>query len=123
MEQNRQKLGLVNLLLLLAVGAAGLALARTAQSFAAQVALVFVALGAWVTLAGWFQTRLEERERLEKMEFDELAKSPASSALFNAEGESLPARHAREQFERWFIPALTILLFLGEAAGAWLLWS
>ena len=123
MEQNRQKLGLLNLLLLLAVGAAGLALARMAQSFAVQVALVFVALGAWVTLAGWFQTRLEERERLEKMEFDELAKSPASSALFNAEGESLPARHAREQFERWFIPALTILLFLGEAAGAWLLWS
>ena len=33
-----------------------------------------------------------------------------------------PAQRSREQFERFFVPAFTVLLFLLQAGGAWLLW-
>ena len=67
--------------------------------------------------------RLEEREALEKLEFAELSKSSASSALFTAtESEVFPAQRSREQFERFFVPAFTLLLFFLQAGGAFFLW-
>ncbi len=46
--------------------------------------------------------RLEERERLEKLELDELAKGHSGSALFEAkDAELFPAQRSREQFERY----------------------
>ena len=39
-----------------------------------------LAFGVLVAAVSWFQMRLEERERLEKLEFDELSKSASSSA-------------------------------------------
>ena len=74
--------------------------------------------GFLVTLVSYFQMRLAERERLERLEYDELTKSPSASALFNKEEcAALPARRSREQFEKFFIPGFTIALMLGEAAG------
>jgi regulator of protease activity HflC (stomatin/prohibitin superfamily) len=76
-----------------------------------------------VAFTGWFQMRLEENERLEKLEFEELARAKGESALFEAkESEVFPARRSREQFERFFVPGFAVLLFLLEAGGAWLLW-
>jgi len=67
--------------------------------------------------------RLEERERLEKLEFDEVAKSAGSAALFKTEeAETFAARRSREQFERFFVPAFTVLLFLLEFVAAYLSW-
>jgi hypothetical protein len=67
--------------------------------------------------------RLEERERLERLEFDELSKSRGGSALFaTEEAELFAARRAREQFERFIVPAFTVILFLLQAGGAFLLW-
>ena len=83
MEQNRTKLTLLNLLALLVAGAAGLAIARSTQVLSGQVAACFLGLGFLVTLVSWFQMRLAERERLERLEYDELTKSPSASALFN----------------------------------------
>lgn len=122
MEQNRQRLGLVNLLVLLVGGSAGLALGRETGSLAAPVAMVFIALGFLVTLISWFQMRLEEQERLEQMEFDELSRGQAGGGLFTKEAETFPARRSREQFERLFLPVFTVLLFLGQAAACFLLW-
>ena len=123
MEQNRTKLTLLNLAALLMAGGAGLAIARATHALSGQVALCFLALGFLVTLVAYFQMRLVERERLERLEFDELTKSPSASALFNkGEGAALPARRSREQFERFFVPGFTIVLMLGEAAGVFLLW-
>jgi len=84
--------------------------------------VVFMGIGTLVAGISWFQARLEERERLEKLEFEELTRSAASSALFNAaETEVFPAQRSREQFERFFVPSFTVLLFLLQAGGALLL--
>ena len=124
MEQKTQKIGLINLLALLVVGTAGYAVARYGNTLSGMTGVVFMGIGTLVAGISWFQARLEERERLEKLEFEELTKSAASSALFNAsETEVFPAQRSREQFERFFVPAFTVLLFLLQAGGALLLWS
>ncbi len=123
MERNIQKNGIVNLVVLLAVGVATLAVARYASSLASQAATFFLGIGVLVTAVSWFQMRLEERERIEKMEFDEVTKVGSSATLFNTEqAETFLARRSREQFERFFLPGFTVLLFILEAAGAWGLW-
>ena len=123
MERSIQKNGLINLLALLVVGAAGLAVARYADSLAGQVGVLFLGIGVLVAAVSWFQMRLEDRERLEKLELDELAKTHTGSALFEAkDAEVFPAQRSREQFERFFVPAFTVLLFVLQAGGAWLLW-
>jgi membrane protease subunit HflK len=93
------------------------------NSLAGQAASIFLGLGALVAFASWFQMRLEENERLEKLEIDELARAKGESALFDAkESEVFPARRSREQFEKFFVPGFAVLLFLLQAGGAWLLW-
>ena len=92
MERSIQKNGLVNLLVLLAVGAAGLAVARYASSLAGQVSSLFLGLGVLVAAVSWFQMRLEDRERIEKLELDELAKAHSGTAMFEArDAEVFPA--------------------------------
>jgi membrane protease subunit HflK len=116
MERNAQKNGMINLLVLAAIGTAGFAVARYCNTLSGMVSVVFMALGALVSAVGWFQMRLMERERIEKLEFDELTKSAASAALFTTgETEVFPAQRSREQFERYLVPGFTVLLFLLQA--------
>jgi regulator of protease activity HflC (stomatin/prohibitin superfamily) len=123
MERSIQKNGLINLLTLLAVGVGGFAAARLANSLAGQVGAAFMGLGVLVAAVSWFQMRLEDRERLEKLELEELARTHAGAALFEAkDAEVFPAQRSREQFERFLVPAFTVLLFLLQAGGAYLLW-
>lgn len=123
MEQRTQRIGLVNLVALLVVGTAAYLVARYGNTLAGMTGSVFLGIGFLVAAISWFQARLEDRERLEKLEFDELTRSAASSALFNpAESEVFPAQRSREQFEKYFVPTFTVLLFLLQAGGALLLW-
>src|SRR5438094_6628835 len=123
MERNLQKNGLVNLLVLVVVAVAGFAVARYANSLTGQLATAYLALGVLIAAVSWFQMRLEERERLEKLEFDEVTRSSGSSTLFNTqETETFPASRSREQFERFFIPGFTVLLLLLQGTGAWWFW-
>ena len=123
MERSAHKSGLINLLALLFVGTAGFTAARVADSLAGQVSAVFIGIGVLVAAVSWFQTRLEENERLERLEFDELLKSKSGSALFeNKDAESFAAQRSRQQFERFFVPAFTTALFVVKAGGAFLLW-
>jgi modulator of FtsH protease HflK len=122
--ESKSKNGLLNTIILLIVAGSVFAVARYAHSLAGQVAAAFVGLGFVVSLASWFQMRLEERERLERLEFEEMTKGRSTGALFKEdESEIFPTRKSREQFERFFIPAITILLLLAEGVGAWLLWQ
>jgi regulator of protease activity HflC (stomatin/prohibitin superfamily) len=124
MERNMQRNGLVNLVISLVAGVAAFIVARHANSFAGLVAVVFLGLGTLVAAVSWFQMRLEQAERLEKLEFDELAKSHSDSALFEArDSEVFPAQRSREQFERFFVPIFTVLLCLIEAGGAYFFWK
>src|SRR5438270_8010901 len=124
MERNIQRNGLINLLALLAVAVAGFAVARTGNSLGGQISIIFIGLGALVAAVSWFQMRLEESERLEKLELDELSKGKGNSNLFEGkDAEIFPAQRSREQFERFFIPIFTALLFIGEAVGVYVFWA
>jgi len=123
MERNIQRNGLVNLLALLAVGGAGYAVARYGGSLAGQVASVFLGLGVLVAFVSWFQMRLEEGERLERFELEEMARSKGSATLFEAkEAEVFPAARSRQQFEKFFVPIFTTVLLLLQAGSAFFLW-
>ncbi|PWU17639.1 MAG: hypothetical protein C5B50_10995 [Verrucomicrobia bacterium] len=123
MDRNIKKTGLINFLALLLVAGIGFAVARSSNSLAGQVSTVFLGLGTLVAAVSWFQMRLEDSERLEKLELEELAKGHAGSALFEArEAEIFPAQRAREQFERFFVPVFTVFLCLAQAGGAFFLW-
>jgi len=121
-DRSIQKNGLVNLALALVIFIAGFAVTVYAGSLAGQVASVFLGMGVLVTFVSWFQMRLEENERLEKLEMDELARSRGASLFEAKDAGSFPARNAREQFEKYFVPGFAILLLLLEAASACGLW-
>ena len=92
MERNIRRIGLVNLLALSAAGALSLILGRYAHSWAGQVASVFFGAGTLTALVALIQMHLEERERLEKLEFEEVTKERGAASLFNAGAEAFPAR-------------------------------
>jgi regulator of protease activity HflC (stomatin/prohibitin superfamily)/drug/metabolite transporter superfamily protein YnfA len=121
-QRNTQKNGLVNLAVAMAIFLAGFGVTMFSRSLAGQAAAVFLGLGVLVALISWFQMRLEENERSEKLELDELAHSRGSSLFEAKDAGSFPARNAREQFEKYLVPGLTVFLLLLEAGGAWLLW-
>lgn len=124
MERNVQRNGLVNLVAAAVIFVAALVASTYAHSLAGQVGTVFLGLGMLVAFTGWFQMRLEENERLERLEVEELARARGETALFDTkESEVFAARRAREQFEKFFVPGFAVLLFLLEAAGAWLIWN
>jgi regulator of protease activity HflC (stomatin/prohibitin superfamily)/drug/metabolite transporter superfamily protein YnfA len=123
MERNVQKNGLVNLVAAVVIFIAAFVVTSYVNSLAGQVCSIFLGLGVLVAFAGWFQMRLEENERLEKLEVEELARARGETTLFAAkDAEIFPAQRAREQFEKFFAPGFGVLLFLLEAGGAWLLW-
>src|SRR5580704_18073595 len=122
MDRSIQKNGLVNLAVALVIFLAGFGVTVFAGTLAGQAASVFLGLGVLVTFVSWFQMRLDENERLEKLELDELARSRGASLFEAKDAGSFPARNAREQFEKYFVPAFAILLFLLEIAGACGLW-
>lgn len=113
----------MNLLALFAVAAAGYGIARFTHSLAGQVAAAFLGLGTLVAFVSWFQMRLEERERLERLELDELARSKGSATLFEGrDAEVFAAQRSRQQFEKFFVPGFTVVLLILQGAGAFLLW-
>ena len=123
MERNIQKNGLVNLAVAVLIFLAGFGVTVFAGTLAGQTAAIFLGLGVLVAGLSWFQMRLEENERLEKLELDELARSRGSSLFEIKDGGSFPAQNARQQFEKYFVPGFAVLLLLLEAGGAWLLWN
>jgi modulator of FtsH protease HflK len=122
-DNNLPKNGLVNLLTALAVFICAFAVTCFVNSLAGQGASIFLGIGVLVAFVSWFQMRLEENERLERLEVEELSSSRGESALFETkDSEVFAARRSREQFEKFFVPGFAVLLFILEAGGAWVLW-
>jgi regulator of protease activity HflC (stomatin/prohibitin superfamily) len=123
MDRNIKRIGFINLVVLFAIGVASTILARYTNTLAGQVGIIFLGLGFLVVALGYFQMRMEEAERLERLEFEEINKTAASASIFNtADAEVFPARRSREQFDRFFVPGFTVVLFLLQAGGAvWLI--
>jgi regulator of protease activity HflC (stomatin/prohibitin superfamily) len=124
MDRSVKKIGLINWVALLAATAGMLLITRYVSSVAGLMGTILGGLGLLVALLSYCQMSLEGREQLEKLELDELSKSRGAASLFAAAGEdTFPARRSREQFERYFIPGLTVLLLLLEAAAAVFPWQ
>jgi regulator of protease activity HflC (stomatin/prohibitin superfamily) len=122
MEHNAGKTGAINWVTLLLVTVVAAGLARMADSATGITGVVFLGLGVLVTLVSYLQMRLEARERVEQLEFDELKKAKGGASLFVESVDSFAARRSREQFEKYLIPAFTGLLFVLQGVAAWLLW-
>src|SRR5579872_2670435 len=110
MERNIRKTGLINLIVMLISAVIGTMVARYTNSQSDEIGIVFLWLGFLVACFSYFQMGMEAREKLERLEMDELARSTAKASMFEAtEADAFPAHRAREQFEKWLIPAFSIL--------------
>jgi regulator of protease activity HflC (stomatin/prohibitin superfamily) len=124
MERNTTRNGLINLVVLLVIAAAAFAVSRHTNTLAGMVSVIFLSVGTLVAAVSWFQMRLERAEEIERLELEELAAGGKGSTLFERkDSEVFPAQRSREQFQRFFVPAFTFLLFLGQAAGAYFVWK
>ncbi len=123
MERNTQKIGLLNLLLLLAAAGLTLALALYSGTLSGQVASAIFGIGFLIAAISYFQMRLEDRERLERLDFDELKKSKSAESLFTgSDEETLPAYQSRLQFDKYFVPGFALLVLVLEGLAAGLFW-
>src|SRR5262245_4502077 len=122
MERNIRNIGLLNCFVLLLAGGVAYILGRYSNSVAGQVSAVLFGIGFLASLISFFQMGLEDKERLEKLDYDEIARDKNAASLFSTEADTFPARRSREQFERYFLPSFTVILFLLEAAAAVMLW-
>ena len=123
-EGNGQRNGLVNAAALLLASAIAATLAGYADSAAALAGAVYLGFGFVVAAVSGFQMRLERREALERLEYDEMMRERKDAALFEDTGEdTFIAKRSREQFERYLVPAFTAALLLAQWGAAWLLWK
>jgi modulator of FtsH protease HflK len=113
---------LVNLLALTAGAVTAWLAARAGASMAGLLAATFAGAGAGVALMSAMQVWLRQREASELREFEELKRNQSSAALFGANAENLRASRTRQQFDRFFVPALTVLLWLALGFAVWWFW-
>ncbi|MBI1176556.1 hypothetical protein GC207_03870 [bacterium] len=124
MERHVQRTLVLNLVVLLAGGLACFWAAGHTGSLAAQTARWYFLVAFVISLVSWFQQRLHDREKLEKLEFDELTRTKGASSLFSADDAgSFPARQSRQQFEKWFVPIFALLLVIGQGVIVWKQWT
>jgi regulator of protease activity HflC (stomatin/prohibitin superfamily) len=124
MDQSAKRIGLINwVVLLLATIGLGM-VTRYVNAAAGALGTVLSGFGLLVAFLSYFQMYLLEREQFERLELEELSKSRGSESLFAGAGaDTFPARRSREQFERYFVPGLTAILFILQAAGAYWPWK
>ena len=123
-QKNSKNLGLINSLVLLVVTIGTLLLAlKTDSTIDSTVGLAGAVLLGIGTLIGFFsfiQSHLMDRERVEALEMQELDRTRGNESLFaGAAEDAYPARNARRQFEKWVVPAFSVLVLLGQALGLW----
>lgn len=120
MDRGITRVGLINVLVLLIMAVTMAVVTRYAPSSTAEVAVAFQLVGLFVAAVSWFQMRLVSLEETERIEMEDLARSRSKSTLFETSAaDSFPARRSREQFEKWMVPAFTILLFIFQAGACW----
>src|SRR2546423_1844509 len=124
MERNIKRHGLINFLALLAVAIAGFAAARNSNSLAGLVSIIFIGIGGVGAPVGWVPKRPRGKEGVGENEIEGLAPRHAGAGAFEAkDSEVFPAQRSREQFERFFVPAFTVLVFLLQAGAAYFVWQ
>ena len=119
-QQNSKKLGFINGLVLLVVTIAALFLALKAGATVGLAGVVLLSIGTLISFFGFIQSHLIDRERVEALEMQELDRTQGNESLFaGAAEDAYPARNARRQFEKWVVPAFSVLVLIGQALGLW----
>ena len=110
MEKHDVKGGFWNLLISLVALGGGVVLVTSTKTGTAYALLFFGIVGVLIAAVSWVHMLLSNREQLEQLELEEVRRGRAGEALFS-EGDVLPARRSRKQFELWGVlsVALTIL--------------
>ncbi len=111
MENINKTGGLWNVAISLGGAAMATGLALATGSTTALAVACFLGLGVLVSLASLLHMHLAEREGLEDLEVNAIQAGRGGEALFK-EGEVLPAKRSREQYERWGVPAVAILMLV-----------
>jgi membrane protease subunit HflK len=120
METHDNRGGLWNLLISLLAVLGGSVLVMATGTSTAWAVMIFLSAGLMIALVSWVHMHLANREGLERLELEEVSESREGEALF-AEGEVLPARRSREQYEKWVVPLVSVILFLMQAGGVYYL--
>jgi modulator of FtsH protease HflK len=124
MDQSAKRIGLINWVVLLLATIGLLLITRYVNTAAGALGTVLTGFGLLVALLSYFQMGLLEREHFEQLELEELSKSRGSESLFAGAGaDTFTARRSREQFERYFVPGLTGVLFILQATAAYWPWK
>ncbi len=111
-------------LIALVLGAIGTGFAAaTGASTAAWVASWFMAMGAAVAVMTWVHGWLMHRERLERLEFEQFERGQGESALFAARADTFPTARLRGQFERFLVPAFTVVLAGVQGFASYWFWT
>ena len=101
--------GLWNLLITLLGVVGSVALAVLTSSVTTYAIAAFMVLGLVVAVASLLHMQLREREQMEARELEEIQQGATAEALFE-EGQVLPAKRSREQFEKWGMPSVAIVM-------------
>ena len=120
MEQHDKKGGLINVAISGVALIFGIALMVTTGSATALAILMLLIVGVLVSAVSLVHMYLSERESLEQLELEEVQRGRDGEALF-AEGEVMPARRSREQYEKWAVPVVAVLMLGVQLTGLYLL--
>lgn len=112
--------GLWNLLISLMALVGGVVLVTATGAGTAYAVLIFMGVGMVIAAVSWGHMLLANREQLEQMELEEVSRGRDGEALF-AEGDVLPAKRSREQFEKWGVPIVAVIILLIQVWGVYYL--
>lgn len=118
MQRSFQQTGFINWMTLLALGLGLEVVSRLGTSATGELGAAFVLVGLITAVVSWFQMRLESAEESERLELEDLARSRKSAALFDSSAEAFPAKNSRQQFDKWVLPILTLILFIVQSLAA-----
>ena len=118
MGKHNIKGGLWNLLISLMALVGGVVLVTATGTGTAYAVLFFMGVGLMIAVVSWVHMLLANREQLEQMELEEVSRGHDGEALFS-EGDVLPAKRSREQYEKWGVPFVAVIIFLIQAWGVY----
>ncbi len=118
MGKHNIKGGLWNLLISLMALVGGVVLVTATRTGTAYAVLFFMGVGLMIAVVSWVHMLLANREQLEQMELEEVSRGHDGEALFS-EGDVLPAKRSREQYEKWGVPFAAVIIFLIQAWGVY----
>jgi hypothetical protein len=110
--------GLWNVVISLGATVMAVGLALVTGSITALAVAILMSLGFLVSVASLLHMHLVEREGQEDLEVSAIQTGRGGETLFK-EGEVLPAKRSREQFERWGVPVVAILLLGLQGLGVY----